>query len=323
MQYTTLGRTGLAVSRLCFGTMSFGGDADEAASAQLFARCREAGVNFFDCANTYSKGRAEEILGRLMKPHRDELVITSKVCGRTGEGHNDRGLSRRHILMQAEASLRRLGTDRLDVYFCHHRDPQTPAVETLRAMDDLVRQGKVLYVGVSNWTAWQIALALGQSALMNTAPIHVIQPMYNLVKRVAELEILPLATDRQLGVIPYSPLGGGLLSGKYSPSARDEKGRLATNKIYSIRYGEAIYFEVAERFAQYASKAGVHPVTLAVAWVKANPAVTAPIIGARNVQQLEPSLAAGDYEMTSQQRAEISALTPSLPVATDRTEERA
>jgi aryl-alcohol dehydrogenase-like predicted oxidoreductase len=322
MQYTTLGRTGLSVSRLCFGTMSFGGDADEATSTQLFNRCREAGINFFDCANVYSKGGAEEILGRLIKPCRDELVITSKVWGKMGEGPNDRGLSRRHILMQVEASLRRLGTDRLDVYFCHHRDPATPVEETLRAMDDLVRQGKVLYVGVSNWSAWQIALALGQSALMDVAPIHVIQPMYNLAKRTAEVEILPLAADRQLGVISYSPLGGGLLTGKYSRSARDEKGRLATNTAYAARYGEAAHVEIAERFTQYAAQAGVHPVTLAVAWVKTHPSVTAPIIGARNLRQLEPSLAAGDYEMSAQQYAGICALTPPVPVATDRTEER-
>jgi aryl-alcohol dehydrogenase-like predicted oxidoreductase len=322
MQYTTLGRTGVTVSRLCFGTMSFGGDADEATSAKLFARCRDAGVNFFDCANTYSRGKAEEILGRLMKPCRDELVITSKVWGTMGEGPNDRGLSRRHILMQAEASLRRLGTDRLDVYFCHHRDPKTPVEETMAAMDALVHQGKVLYVGVSNWSAWQIALALGQSAQLHLPPIQVIQPMYNLSKRMAEVEILPLAAGRQLGVIPYSPLGGGLLSGKYSRSARDEKGRLATNKMYGLRYGEAEHLQTAERFTQYASQAGVHPATLAVAWVKAHPAVTAPIIGARNVQQLEASLAAGDYAMAPQQYAEICALTPPVPVATDRTEER-
>lgn len=159
MQYTILGRTGVEVSRLCFGTMSFGGDADEETSARMFHRCRDAGINFFDSANVYSKGRAEEILGKLIRGCRNELVVTSKVCSPVGPGGNDRGLSRRHILAQVECSLRRLGTDRLDVYFCHHYDPNTPAAEMLRAMDDLVRQGKVLYLGVSNWSAWQTARA--------------------------------------------------------------------------------------------------------------------------------------------------------------------
>jgi len=322
MQYTTLGRTGLTVSRLCFGTMSFGGDADEATSAQLFNRCREAGINFFDCANVYSGGRAEEILGTLAQPCRDQLVLTSKVRFKMGEGLNDSGLSRRHIMLQAEGSLRRLRTDRLDIYFCHHRDPQTPFEETLRALDDLVHQGKVLYVGVSNWCAWQIALGIGQAAALHTTPIHVIQPMYSLAKRTAEMEILPLAADQHLGVIPYSPLGGGLLTGKYSRASRDEKGRLTTNKMYARRYQDPVHLDIAERFAQAAAKLNMHPATLAVAWVKSHPAVTAPIIGARNLQQLEPSLAAGDYEMSPAQRAELTALTPPLAVATDRDEER-
>ncbi|KKK90044.1 hypothetical protein LCGC14_2727040, partial [marine sediment metagenome] len=253
---------------------------------------------------------------------RDELVITSKVCSVMGPGGNDRGLSRRHIMAQVEGSLRRLGTDRLDVYFCHHVDPNTPDAEMLRAMDDLCGQGKVLYLGVSNWPAWRVARALGRADLLGAAPIHVLQPMYSLAKRTAEVEILPMARAEGLGVTPYSPLGGGLLTGKYSRTQRDEAGRLSTNAMYARRYGEDRYIEVAERFTEYAEAAGVHPVTLAVAWVKANPAVTAPIIGARNVEQLTASLAAGDYEMSDEQWQEISALTPPVPVATDRDEER-
>jgi aryl-alcohol dehydrogenase-like predicted oxidoreductase len=322
MQYTTLGRTGVTVSRLCFGTMSFGGDADEETSAAMFARCREAGVNFFDCANIYSQGKAEEILGRLIRNCRDELVITSKFAGLMGQGDNNRGLSRRHVMLQIEGTLRRLGTDRLDVYFCHHRDPKTDVRQTLRAMDDLVRQGKVLHVGVSNWSAWQVAEALGVSAAGGLEEIQVLQPMYSLAKRTAEVEILPMAQAKGLGVIPYSPLGGGLLTGKYTRTRRDQKGRLATNKMYTSRYGLETYFEVAERFAEYARSAGVHPATLAVAWVKAHPAVTAPIIGARSVEQLEASLAAADYAMPKQQYDEIAALTPPVPIATDRDEEK-
>jgi len=322
MEYTQLGSTGVTVSRLCFGTMSFGGDADESTSAAMFARCREAGINFFDCANVYSQGKAEEILGRLMKPCRDELVITSKVGIAFGQGPNNRGLSRRHIQMMVEGSLRRLGTDRLDVYFCHHSDPATPIDETLAAMNDLVRAGKVLYAGVSNWSAWQVAEAQGLCERRSWAKIAVLQPMYSLAKRTAEVEILPLAKARGIGVIPYSPLGGGLLTGKYTPTQRDEGGRLSTNKMYAQRYKRDSYFEIAQRFAEYARAAGVHPATLAVAWVKAHPAVTAPIIGARNVAQLEASLAAGEYKMTPEQHCQIADLTPPVPTANDRDEEK-
>jgi aryl-alcohol dehydrogenase-like predicted oxidoreductase len=322
MEYRTLGRTGVEVSRLCFGTMSFGGDADEATSEAMFRRCREAGINFFDCANTYQKGRAEEILGRLIQGGRDELVITTKVWGQMGTDRNARGLSRRNILLAAEASLRRLQTDRIDVYFCHHVDPATPVEETLAAMDDLVRQGKVLYPGVSNWSAWQVAKALGVADRLGLTRLYVLQPMYSLAKRMAEVEILPLAKAENLGVISYSPLGGGLLTGKYSTTTRDDRGRLVANAMYGRRYGEPVLYEIAERFSAYARQAGVHPATLAVAWVMANPAVTAPIIGARNVQQLEASLAAADYRMSPEQWKAIADLTPPVPVATDRTEER-
>lgn len=159
MQYRLLGRTGVTVSALCYGTMSFGGDADEGTSGALYARCRDAGINFFDCANTYSRGRAEEILGRLMKGERDELVITTKVGFPMRDANNGAGLSRRNIVREVEGSLRRLGTDRIDVYFAHRFDPNTPIEETLAAFDDLVRAGKILYGAVSNWPAWQVAKA--------------------------------------------------------------------------------------------------------------------------------------------------------------------
>ncbi|MBP8292480.1 MAG: aldo/keto reductase [Caldilineaceae bacterium] len=322
MHYRLLGRTGVTVSSLCFGTMSFGGDADEVTSAALYARCRDAGVNFFDCANVYGRGRAEEILGRLMAGHRDELVITSKVGFRMREGVNGEGLTRRHILREVEDSLRRLQTDRIDVYFCHRFDAATPMAETLAALDTLVQQGKILYPAVSNWAAWQIATALGLSALHRWARFAVLQPMYNLTKRQAEVELLPLAAAEGLGVIPYSPLGGGLLTGKYGVGQRPDAGRLVENAMYQKRYGDDEHYTVAERFTQYAQDRGYHPATLAVAWVMSHPAVTAPIIGARNLAQLEPSLAAADVAMTPAWRAEISALSAAPAVATDRSEER-
>ena len=321
MQYTLLGRTGVTVSRLCYGTMSFGGDADEATAADLFTRCLDAGINFFDTANSYSGGKSEEILGRLMKGKRDELVITSKVSSSVGPGMNDRGNARRHIMMQVENSLRRLQTDRLDVYFLHHFDPKTPIEETLRAMDDLVHQGKIIYPGVSNWAAWQIAKALGLSALHDWARFECIQPMYSLAKRQAEVEILPLAKSEGVGVIAYSPLGGGILTGKYV-GAKPDEGRFLTNKMYQKRYADQIYADIAARFVEHAKIQGIHPATLAVAWVMAHPAITAPIIGARNVQQLEGSLAAADLELSKEQYAAISAISYEPPPATDRSEDR-
>lgn len=322
MMYRAVGRTGVQVSSLCFGTMSFGGDADEATSKAMFKRCRDQGVNFFDTANVYNRGRAEEILGRCMAGSRDEVVLTTKVYNPMGPDVNARGLSRRHLLLEVENSLRRLQTDRIDFYFVHMFDETTPMEETLRALDYLKAQGKILYPAVSNWAAWQIAKALGVSAREQLARFELIQPMYNLVKRQAEVEILPLAASEQLGVIPYSPLAAGLLTGKYGVNKRPERGRIMENQQYSARYAEDTYYEVADRFVAYAAEHGVKPATLAVSWVMGHPAVTAPIIGARTLEQLEDSLAALDLDMTPAWRDEISSLSPTPPPATDRTETR-
>jgi len=322
MEYRPLGKTGVQVSSLCFGAMSFGGEADEAASAAMFQRCREVGINFFDCADVYNQGRAEQILGRLIAPCRDEIVLTSKVAGKTGPDINAGGLSRRHIQLAVEASLRRLGTDRLDVYFVHAFDSLTAMQETLRALDDLARQGKILYPAVSNWAAWQIALALGVSARERLARFECIQPMYNLAKRQAEVEILPLAQAEGLGVISYSPLGGGLLTGKYGTQHKPEQGRLLQNPNYVKRYRLPEYYQVTDRFVAHAQARGLKPAALAVAWVMSHPAITAPIIGARHVGQWEDSLAALDVRMTPGWRAEITTLSIEPPPATDRLEEK-
>lgn len=321
MDYQFLGRTGLKVSSLCFGTMSFGGIADKAVSKAMFNRCRDAGINFFDCANVYEKGRSEEILGQLIADCRDEVVITSKVYFNTGKGVNDGGGSRYHIVRAVEGSLRRLDTDYIDLYFIHHFDETTPLEETLGVLNDLVRQGKVLYIGASNFAAWQVAKALGISRQHAWARFECIQPMYNLVKRQAEVELLPMAISEQVGVISYSPLGGGLLTGKYGTDKRPESGRLMENKMYKIRYGAEEVYAIAEQFTQLAQEVGHHPVALAIAWVNAHEGITAPIIGARNTDQLEPALAAVAIEMTPELYAQISALSPEPPIATDRSEE--
>jgi aryl-alcohol dehydrogenase-like predicted oxidoreductase len=318
MNYRSLGKTGVKVSSLCFGTMSFGKEADEQTSAAMFQRCREVGINFFDCANSYSNGRAEEILGRLIAACRDEVILTSKVFATTGPDAKARGASRRNIMAEVEKSLKRLGTDHIDVYFIHHFDADTPLDESLRALDDLVRAGKILYPAASNFAAWQVEKSLGMCRLNGWAPFEVIEPMYNLVKRQVEVEILPMAVNEGLGVITYSPLAGGLLSGKYSREKRPETGRLVEDMNYQKRYDAGWIYETAEKFSEFAVTRGYNPVALAVAWVGSHPAVTAPIIGARSLEQLEGSLGSIKIEMTTELRTEIGALSRTPPSANDR-----
>jgi aryl-alcohol dehydrogenase-like predicted oxidoreductase len=322
MRFKQFGRTGVRVSELCLGTMSFGGEADEEESSRMFNRCRDIGINFFDCADGYSKGKAETILGARIRGSRDELVITSKCFIPTADDVNARGGNRRHILRAVEASLGRLGTDRLDVLFMHRWDPVVPLEETLRALEKLVSDGKVLYLGASNYAAWQIAKGLGISEKNGWPRFDAIQPMYSLVKRQAEAEIFPLALAEDLGVITYSTVGGGLLSGKYGKDKRPDAGRIVTNQEYAKCYGDDWVIDVAEKFTAFAKKQGVHPVSLAVAWAAAHPAVTCPIIGARNLEQLEPSLNAPGVQMTDELHAEIAALSRTPPPATDRREEQ-
>ena len=320
--YRYLGDTGVKISPLCLGTMPFGGDADRETAAAMFRRCRELGINAFDCANVYEDGRSEEILGELIADCRDEVVITTKAYFPTGEGPNERGASRYHLVRAVENSLRRLDTDRVDVLFVHRFDEKTGLHETLRALDDLVRQGKVLYLGASNFAAWQVMKALGLQRAEGWSPFHVLQPMYNLAKRQAEVELLPMARSEGLGVLSYSPLGGGLLTGKYGVDQRPEEGRLVNNQMYQTRYGARQHYEVAERFSTFARDHGYDPVALAVAWVAHHPALTAPIIGGRTVEQITDSLGALDIDMTDALYNELSALAPTPPPATDRTEER-
>ncbi len=322
MKYKLLGSTGVKVSEICFGTMSFGGDADEEESARMYRSCREAGINFFDCANVYSGGRSEEILGRLMAADREDLVITSKCTQAAGDDINAGGSSRRHIVSSVEASLKRLNTDRIDVFFMHHFDNDLPLEEILRALENVVQSGKVLYIAASNYAAWQVAKGLGISTSNGWSRFDVIQPMYSLVKRQAETEILPMAQSENVGVISYSPVGGGALSGKYAPGVGPNDGRLIANELYSKRYSAEGTFETAAAFAEFARSMAVHPVSLAVSWVGGHPAITSPIIGARNVEQLKPSLESVNIDMTPELRAQISALSPTPPPAHDRLEDQ-
>ncbi|MCC6665446.1 MAG: aldo/keto reductase [Polyangiaceae bacterium] len=322
MEYRFLGRTGVRVSQLVFGTMSFGGDADEATSAALFGRARDAGINCFDCADVYAKGRSEEILGALIAGCRDELVISTKAYFPTGSGENARGSSRYHLVRAVEASLKRLATDRIDIFYLHRFDDMTALDETLAALETLIQQGKILYPAVSNFSAWQTAKTLAVAGLRGLSPIVASQPMYNLLKRQAEVEILPHALSEGLGVLTYSPLAGGLLSGKYGVGKAPAHGRVVDNAMYKTRYGAASNFEIAEAFTALARELGHHPATLAIAWVAAQPGVTAPLIGARSLEQLEPCLAAANLSLDPETLAKIGALSPEPPPATDRNEEK-
>lgn len=322
MQYRFLGDTGIRISSVALGTMSFGGEADPETAEALFHAALERGVNHFDCADVYNGGRAEELLGRFMAERRDDLVIATKAYFPTGPGPNDRGASRFHLVRAVEASLRRLATDRIDLYYVHRFDDRTRLDETLRALDDLVRQGKILHPALSNFAAWQVARAIGRCELHGWARPIALQPMYNLVKRQAEVEILPMAQALGLGVLPYSPLGGGLLTGKYARELRPPSGRLVDNAMYGVRYAAESNYRVAEAFTELAGEAGVHPVTLAVSWVAAQPGVTAPLLGARNPEQLVPALDAAEFEPSDELLARVSALVAAPPPATDRNEER-
>jgi aryl-alcohol dehydrogenase-like predicted oxidoreductase len=322
MRFRVLGPTGVKVSCLSLGTMSFGGDADEATAGRLFARAREAGVNFFDTADVYNQGRSEEILGRQLRGCRDDVVLASKAYFPRGQGVNDRGSSRYHLVRAVEASLRRLATDRIDVYYLHRFDDDTDLLESLRALDDLVHQGKILYPACSNFAAWQVAHALGLAAQRRLAPLAVLQPMYNLLKRQAEVEILPMAQALGVAVVPYSPTAGGILTGKYRAGARPEGTRLATNQMYQTRYRDSGYWEAADRFAALAAELGQAPATLAVAWVAGQPAVSSVLLGARSVEQLDVTLAAADLVLADDVRARIAAVTPEPAPATDRSEEK-
>ncbi|MGB0683883.1 MAG: aldo/keto reductase [Magnetovibrionaceae bacterium] len=320
MERVRLGRTGIPVSKLCFGTMTFGGAADAETSAEIYGACRDAGVTFFDCADMYNGGEAERILGRLIAHERDEIVLTSKCVMPVTKDVDpaNRGANRRHILNAVEASLKRLGTDRLDVLFIHQWDPETPMEQTLRAVDDLVRSGKVVYAGVSNWAAWAMAKALGIQAREGWQAFDIIQPMYSLLKRQVEVEILPFAASEDLAVICYSPGAGGLLSGKYSGIDAEKGTRLGDSAHYRRRYSVDWYWDTIQNFGALAKEWGHHPMSLAIAWAGAQEAITCPIIGARNMDQLKTGLAAAEIALSPDQRAEITALSQTPPPATDR-----
>ena len=297
-------------SPMCFGCMQFGGTADAAASRAMFDACRDAGINFFDTAHTYTGGQSEELLGNFIKQDRDALIIATKT-GYTG------GSGRENILAQFDDSRFRLKLDAVDILYLHRWDPKTPLFETFEALRELQAQRKIRHIGVSNFAAWQVMKAQAVAEHLGTR-IDIIQPMYSLIKRQAEVELFPMALSEDIAVAPYSPLGSGLLTGKYQAGGA---GRLSTDTRYAARYGQAWMAETAQALSALAREWGTDPATLAVAWAAKHPAVSAPIISGRNAQQLEPSLKALRVCLTSEQYSQIEALSARPAPATDRLEE--
>ena len=307
------------MSRLCLGTMTFGLQSDEATGFAIMDRAAEAGVDFLDSSDAYplggdlaSRGRTEEIIGRWMLGKRDRFIVATKCFAPTGPAPFDAGNSRKHIMSAVDASLRRLQTDYIDLYQLHGYDLDTPIDETLGALDDLVHSGKVRYIGCSNFLTYQLVRAIGRSETLRLARFDSVQPRYNLLFRQVERDMLPFCEEDGVGVIPYNPIAGGLLSGKHSGSAPPPEGRFTlgwAGQMYQERYWNERTFETVGALRKLADQAGTSLVTLSVAWVLASKAVTAPIIGASRPEQLDASLAAAEYKLDPDLKRQMDELT--------------
>jgi aryl-alcohol dehydrogenase-like predicted oxidoreductase len=327
MKYVTLGNTGLLVSKLCFGTMTFGDGrglfkgisaVDQAGADELVKTAIDGGINFFDTADNYTEGESEKILGQSLKNlniARQRVVIATKVYSRVGPGRNDIGASRGHIMDGVEASLRRLQTDHIDLYQIHGDDSVTPLQETLRALDTLVQQGKVRYIGCSNWQAWKIAKALGLSEFRNLARFDTLQAYYSIAGRDLEREIVPLLESEKVGLLVWSPLAGGLLSGKFSRTNQKAANSRRSEYDFPIVDKERTW-KILDAMAPIAKAHGCSPARLSLAWLLAKPVVASIIIGAKRLDQLQDNLEAIKLTLTPdelRQLDEVSALAPEYP----------
>ena len=311
MNYRTLGRTGVQVSELCLGCMTFGGRTEQAASIRMVDRALEAGVNFLDTANVYNGGRSEEIVGKALAGKRDGVVLATKVHGRMGDGVNDTGNSRYHITRQVEASLERLRTDRIDLYYLHRPDPFTALEEELRVMDDLVRQGKILYAGTSHYPAWVLCKALNTCDQQGLHPFVADQPRYNVGCRQIEAELLPFCEESGYGVVPHSPLYGGVLSGKYAPHQEPPAGSRGANPGDDVvsRLTEK-NLRVAQAVSEVAEDCGKSPSQVAVRWTLVNPLINSIIIGPRTIEQLEDNLASVGWDLEPDVEQRLNEVEP-------------
>lgn len=307
MKNPLISPNGTPSSSFCFGTMQFGGGANETQSRAMYDASRAAGITFFDTAFAYTDGASETLLGQFARDERDTLVIATK-CDFSGPSTAE------NIIRSFDVSRSRLGMDFIDVFYLHRWDGDTPLEESFKALAALQQAGKIGVIGVSNFSAWQVMKAQAVAKKLGTS-INILQPMYNLVKRQGEVEILPMAASEGFNVAPYSPLGGGLLTGKYTAG---NTGRINTDKGYAIRYGPDWMHQTAADLTALAKRENINPATLAVAWAARHPAVTTPIISARTPEQLQPSLDAISYKIPAALYTEITALSPTPPPATDR-----
>lgn len=304
MQYKKLGNTGLKVSPICLGSMNYGDPVSEEEAVRIVNDAMEAGVNFIDTADMYSGGRSEEIVGNAVKGKRDSWVIATKVCGKAGPGPNDLGLSRKHIMQAVEGSLKRLQTDYIDLYYAHTPDYDTPLEETLRAFDDLVHQGKVRYIGCSNFAAWQLGKGLWLSDLNKLARFECVEPPYNLLTRDIELELIPLCKSEEIGICVYNPLAGELLTGIHEFGKPPAEGRF-THKMmgpgYRDRYWSEMNFKAVDRLKQLAKDHGCTLAQFAIAWILNNDAITSVLSGTTAIKQLNENIAAAEITLSEEE----------------------
>jgi aryl-alcohol dehydrogenase-like predicted oxidoreductase len=313
MDYRNLGKSGLKVSRICLGTNNFGGQISEEASIKIVNSALDCGINVVDTANVYTGGKSEEIIGKAVKGRRDEVIIATKVGFGTSEGPNQTGLSRKHILSQVEHSLNSLQTDFIDIYYLHRFDPETPLEETLRTFNDLVRSGKVRYVACSNFSAWQIAQAQKVCETHDLEKLIAVQPPYNLLQRDIEKDIIPYCQQEGLGILTYTPLMGGFLTGKYSKDAHPPTGsRFEHNPRLWERANKESNFAVLEQIENVANDVGISISRLAISWILKNPAITAPIVGASSAEQVEENCKIAEINLIDETYQRLNELTKGL-----------
>jgi aryl-alcohol dehydrogenase-like predicted oxidoreductase len=312
MEYTNLGKAGVKVSRICLGTMMFGGATTEEDSIKIIHRAMDDGINFIDTANVYNNGESEVILGKALKGRRDRAVVATKVRGARGDGPNDSGTGRVHIFNEVENSLRRLDTDYIDVYILHSRDYTTPLEESIEALNDLVRQGKVRYAGCSNFYGYELTESLWIADKYNHAPMSAVQPLYNIVNRDAELELFPCCQKYGVGVMVYSPLARGVLAGKYLPGQAPPEGSRAARKDPRMMVTETREesYEVAQELKPLADAHGKSMTQFSLNWVLANPIVTSAIVGPRTMEHYEDNMGCLGWEIAEDALNKIDELVP-------------
>lgn len=312
MQYRSLGSAGVKVSPICLGTMMFGGQTDQAESTRIIHKALDLGINFLDTANMYNAGQSEVVIGQAIAKRREEVVLATKGRAAMGEGPNQSGASRLNLMRALDASLKRLNTEYVDIYYTHTPDYTTPIEETLRALDDMVRSGKVHYIACSNFRAWRLTESLWTSDRLNLHRFACVQPLYNIVNRDVEVELLPLCKEYGIGVVNYSPLARGILSGKYKPGQPFPEGSRAARNDKRMKQAELREdsFFIAEQISTYCGKKGVSVSQFALAWCLANPIVTSTIIGPRTMEQFDDNMGCMNVSVDAADEAFIDGLVP-------------